>query len=488
MVIGRAAFQRCEKHAILVRERSFHCERFHHQVRDLLQEHQLWHPPARAPAMPAVPDRFGCMICQRAFRSKGREGAHMFRCHGVVNPVRHMISGTQCSACLKEYHTTGQLKAHLLRSRDCRVRLLPRRHGGPLLPGVGSVEDTQRQLAHDGRTPPLQAFGPHPFPLGGNADLEHFDLDLHDDLALRLVDFQHEEPSVSLERVLRDLIMTHPVSWTVCQQTLWELYRTCQQEPDGWHRVSQAEASDIVQRLSNAAAWPFLDTLHPVRPGEPSTLEQMEQDCLQTTLEIPATSSWVPRPCGRHQVVLHAFSGRRRPGDIQFYMEKLFDRAAEGVHLTVVSLDIVTDKVMGDASATQDFWFHHTCTGAVAGFFAGPPCETWSVARFAQPTAPALAGRRCPRPVRSISEIWGLHYSGSVFFVPGMVFFLPVGSFFPDCFFFCVPVVFFCSGRCFWCPGFFFVPGIGLSATGIGFLVPLGTFGARKGFSCARLK
>ena len=28
----------------------------------------------------------------------------------------------------------------------------------------------------------------------------------------------------------------------------------------------------------------------------------------------------------------------------------------------------------------------------------------------------------------------------------------------------------------------FFVPGIGLNATGIGFLVPLGTFGARKGF------
>ena len=35
---------------------------------------------------------------------------------------------------------------------------------------------------------------------------------------------------------------------------------------------------------------------------------------------------------------------------------------------------------------------------------------------------------------------------------------------------------------------FFFVPGIGLSATGMGFFVPLGTFGARKGFSCARLK
>ena len=30
----------------------------------------------------------------------------------------------------------------------------------------------------------------------------------------------------------------------------------------------------------------------------------------------------------------------------------------------------------------------------------------------------------------------------------------------------------------------FFVPGIGLSATGIGFLVPLGTFGARKFFLC----
>ena len=73
-------------------------------------------------------------------------------------------------------------------------------------------------------------------------------------------------------------------------------------------------------------------------------------------------------------------------------------------------------------------------------------------------------------------------------FVPGMVFFLPVVSFFPDWFFlfpwcFSVPVG--VSGA----QEFdFFVPGIGLSATGIGFLVPLGTFGARKGFFCARLK
>ena len=80
-------------------------------------------------------------------------------------------------------------------------------------------------------------------------------------------------------------------------------------------------------------------------------------------------------------------------------------------------------------------------------------------------------------------------FQGSVFFVPGMVFSLPVGSFFPDSLFFCPRGVFLFRSVFSGAQEFvFFVPGIGLSATGIGFLVPLGTFGARKGFSCARLK
>ena len=71
---------------------------------------------------------------------------------------------------------------------------------------------------------------------------------------------------------------------------------------------------------------------------------------------------------------------------------------------------------------------------------------------------------------------------GWVLFVPGMVFFLPVGSFFLDCFF-CPPGVFLFRSVFLVPRIFLFVPGIGLSATGIvGFLVPLDIFGARKMF------
>jgi hypothetical protein len=88
-------------------------------------------------------------------------------------------------------------------------------------------------------------------------------------------------------------------------------------------------------------------------------------------------------------------------------MEQMYDRAAEGIHLTVVSLDIITDPVMGDVTvkATQDFWFHYASCGAVAGFLCGPPCETWSRARFVK-----LRNSQCksPRPVRSGEELWGL--------------------------------------------------------------------------------
>ena len=39
----------------------------------------------------------------------------------------------------------------------------------------------------------------------------------------------------------------------------------------------------------------------------------------------------------------------------------------------------------------------------MAGGFAGPPCETWSIARFQN-----IAGqKKAPRPVRDLANLWG---------------------------------------------------------------------------------
>lgn len=108
-------------------------------------------------------------------------------------------------------------------------------------------------------------------------------------------------------------------------------------------------------------------------------------------------------------VLLHAYSGRRRPGDFQWYIDAMTAAGKlDGVY--VVSLDIVIDSTWGDIGqdATQDFWLSAIARGQVLGMLSGPPCCTWSVARGKQgPTLPAH--RRGPRVLRDVAHLWGYH-------------------------------------------------------------------------------
>ena len=84
----------------------------------------------------------------------------------------------------------------------------------------------------------------------------------------------------------------------------------------------------------------------------------------------------------KEKVILHAYSGRRRPGDVQWFIDHLAEqRDLSGI--VVVSLDIVIDERWGDISKqdTQTFWLDALRAGFVLGMLSGPPCCTWSVAR-----------------------------------------------------------------------------------------------------------
>ena len=402
----RSLLRRTEKHAIQQHALKFQCTQFHMKIRDLLVGNGFWSPPTVCAPEDDCDRCFGCMHCQIRLKTKGGEGAHMCRAHNKVNPIRYYISGTQCMACLREYHTVGQLQAHLLRSEECRAYLLQHRLRGHALPGIGSKEDVARHQSMDGKLPPLQASGPLK-PQRGGPDLSRVDWDLHDELALAILDAQQQTEAVNLMSRLQQLILQHEIAWTYCKVTLGELLQTVQDEPHGWDLLPKEHVIATIRALSMQETWPFLT--RPCTPSSLSTpsLEDLEKECATGLINCPEVEGQrIPRPCGRHQIVLHAFSGRRRRGDLQFYMEEIFDRFSEGVHLTVVSLDIVVDRIHGDVTSeqTQQFWFSHASSGEVAAFLCGPPCETWSKARFANPAHQAHG----PRPVRSAQELWGL--------------------------------------------------------------------------------
>ena len=78
--------------------------------------------------------------------------------------------------------------------------------------------------------------------------------------------------------------------------------------------------------------------------------------------------------CFRERIVLHAYSGRRRPGDFQWFLDEL-GRQHKLEGMFVVSLDLVIDATWGDISnpATQRFWLDALRSGYIVGFLSAPP-------------------------------------------------------------------------------------------------------------------
>eukprot|EP00438_Fugacium_kawagutii_P002699 Skav218908 [mRNA] locus=scaffold328:451778:460747:- [translate_table: standard] len=101
----------------------------------------------------------------------------------------------------------------------------------------------------------------------------------------------------------------------------------------------------------------------------------------------------------------HTANTCERAGDFQQYLERLHSELQD-ITLVVVSVDIVANEEWGDVARdhVRSFWVTAIRSGRVAGLLAGPPCETWSIARSQE-----LAGDDCtaPRPVRAVADLWG---------------------------------------------------------------------------------
>jgi hypothetical protein len=151
---------RAMKHAIGQRDKNFKVLQAHQDIFALLKDHGHYVPLQIAQKNAAL-EVFGCMQCGIACRSKAGEGAHMFRTHGQIHPVRQLFQTTQCAICLTEYFTFDKLKMHLIRNEGCRRKWHGLRAFTAPMPGLGSLADEALHQQEDGLLPPLRAEGPH---------------------------------------------------------------------------------------------------------------------------------------------------------------------------------------------------------------------------------------------------------------------------------------------------------------------------------------
>ena len=181
-----------------------------------------------------------------------------------------------------------------------------------------------------------------------------------------------------MHAALSQQITSFPLSWTTCLATLATLRQTVRthRNDEAFMDIDADSILQVLDELGNPEVWPFLRCQRPSADGARSlgTWEQMIYD-----LEPPA--DWpIPRQFGVYRIVLHSFSGRRRIGDFQFYLDELIKASPSPFTIITVSLDIVVDAVRGNIADpdVRAFWFHSITQGWTVALLAGPPCETWS--------------------------------------------------------------------------------------------------------------
>lgn len=346
---------------------------------------------------------FGCMSCRRPFGSRGGEGAHMFKAHGICNRVRKLFNTTTCPACLKEYFPHGKVKTT---SFTQNIAVGPSSAADTLLTLL-EVGDLRKIVAW----PTLTSLYCLHCKARGQCYRQYLGKKFFTTSSLERTSTRH---------LLKEKTFRHPghlnrSSETRSTPAVYRGHRVLLH----WHTsiehitIEDAEAiglahGDIIyvlQYLNTGAAWSFLRDER--RHGPPC--EAVEQ--IHTILERESASprggplhEASPRPFGRHRYVLHAFSGRRRLGDFQHYLDRA-GSTEDGFVLHTISLDLVVDACWGDVSRieTRNFWLQGIREGFVTSLLAGPPCETWSKARGV-----AIPGRWCPRILRLIEALWGM--------------------------------------------------------------------------------
>ena len=271
-------------------------------------------------------------------------------------------------------------------------------------PGIGSATNTRQERLHDRLLPPLQAEGPL-HAAGRQIDYVDYDLHLFEEIYQSFLDASTEEDG---KQMIRECEKGKPLTRERFQKTMQSLGSDA---APGGPAVLPFDAETyqrILCTIASPSSWAFLCEPLDAKTGHWNReLHSLMEYCLveagdsrRSTLTAP-----IRRGFGRKRYFLHLFSGRRRQGDLQFFLDR-FCSGLDGITVHVISLDVVLNTVWGDLlqPTTRQFWLDAIRSRLVIGLLGGPPCETWSQAR-----EKSIANSQyAPRVLRTAEFPWGL--------------------------------------------------------------------------------
>jgi len=172
--------------------------------------------------------------------------------------------------------------------------------------------------------------------------------------------------------------------------------------------LAPATPDELVQWSALGSLPTWLTGLHghrkeaaPIEMVDPiEDLKLLEQQWCKEAVQWKAPAPSVPRALSEcHLYFLVFFSGHRRYGDLISWIEWTY----EGV--TPLPIDLAIDSFWGDARR-GGLWADLIRSGRVAGAHFGPPCETYTDARWLEVIGEVE--KRLPRPLRTSEYGWGL--------------------------------------------------------------------------------
>ena len=348
--------------------RKYRAENAKHAVWDIwLQNSLTRHGVAPFAPVSAVQNTtWQCQLCSERFGSRRALAQHAVKKHDYVTLVKHFAFGSTCANCCRIFHHRVRLCCHLRTATDClaRIRAAFPPMSSEALQQLGAEDrlhaKTMREqgwLATKAQVPVLRGCGPL-LPPPGSVD------------ANLMFAKWTARTNQSLTHAFEGLD-------GICIENEPEEPRPHVQAN---HGVSSADVVFVMHSDSGA------------EHGHAGCFSNKGLAALHARLHI------------RTQCFIHFFSGFRREGDLQSQIEGHW---IQGIHhIFCISIDYCLQGSQSDLSSPKNlaFWKGQICNGAILGVGGGPPCETFSAARF-------LEGG--PPPLRSYSDFCGLPSNSS---------------------------------------------------------------------------
>ena len=293
-----------------------------------------------------------CDECAEVFLNEASLAVHQQRRHGKRMAMRRFAGDAVCRACLRFFHTRPRLLRHLhMGTTDCWIW-----HCRKYVPmSTETAQELDLQDKNKGVAMHQKGF-----------------LDVGDEMLWR--DCSADE----------------------CRHVL-EVRQ--EQEPD-CSPPSQDELKE----------WAKIGLLPPGKGGRAITVRarsemrihhvskdtvDLEQKLLGEIKDWEPCHDWVPRPLAvGTKYFLIMFSGHRRFADIAQWISWNSD-------VIPISIDLTIDDCLGNI-LKDDIWKRLIWARKVTGGHAGPPCETFSFARWLM-----LENGQGPQPLRTTEAPWG---------------------------------------------------------------------------------